>query len=210
MTSWPNIHIDALCQMWPNHSASQIAAHLTNSRFPCSRNSVIGKARRLGLPMKKPSSGRPKTVWSPVAEAIVLERWGAGCSLAEIARELWDRAAFAVTTKTVSAKARDMGLPRNPRPRMARRDERLPIKFPTLPTMTPAVTMAAPEASMISTLDLKANHCRFPIGDPRQPGFGYCGATKWDHSRSYCEFHHRLCWRPPEKRENRVREAVAA
>lgn len=210
-TSWPNIHVDTLRRMWPDHSASQIADYLTTKcRFPCTRKAVIGKANRLRLGTKQRCGGRPPIVWNAEAERIIRARWGTGCSIAGIAREVRERAALQVSEKTVSSKAHAMGLPRNPRPYSAPRVRSTPPPRVRLPTMHEVGMPSAPEASMISTLDLKANHCRFPIGDPRKPGFGYCGATKWDHSRSYCEFHHRLCWRPPEKRENRVREAEAA
>jgi GcrA cell cycle regulator len=207
---WPAGHIDTLRRMWASYTGSEIAERLTAAGFPCTRNSVIGKAHRLGLPGKKRSTGRPPTIWNAEAERIIRARWGSGCSGAEITREVWDRAALKVTPKTVSAKAHAMGLPRNPRPFSAPRVRPVPTSRPRLPTMTEVVMMAAAEPRLVSTLNLKPDDCRFPIGDPRQPGFGFCGATKWDRSRSYCEYHHRLCWRPPEKRENRVREAVAA
>jgi len=39
-----------------------------------------------------------------------------------------------------------------------------------------------------SLLDLEANDCRWPIGDPRQDGFHFCGAQK-RLGRPYCIEH---------------------
>lgn len=59
-----------------------------------------------------------------------------------------------------------------------------------------------PEARMVSLMALEENACRFPMGDPKQPGFGFCGVEKrW--GSSYCEFHHRLCWEPADDRRER-------
>lgn len=35
---------------------------------------------------------------------------------------------------------------------------------------------------------LKNNECRWPIGDPQQPGFHFCGEPKKD-GQSYCDKH---------------------
>ena len=47
---WTLPRMEALTELWPDHSASYIAATLGDG---CTRNSVIGKANRLGLPKKK-------------------------------------------------------------------------------------------------------------------------------------------------------------
>ena len=40
-------------------------------------------------------------------------------------------------------------------------------------------------ATVNSILDLEPHHCRWPVGDPQEPTFGYCGAPK-DPGQSYC------------------------
>jgi GcrA cell cycle regulator len=37
-------------------------------------------------------------------------------------------------------------------------------------------------------MDLKTTSCRWPFGDPRLPGFGFCGAAAAPGSR-YCAEH---------------------
>jgi len=46
-----------------------------------------------------------------------------------------------------------------------------------------------------SVADLAKNDCRWPYGDPSQPGFHFCGAEKLN-GRSYCGPHHRLAYQP--------------
>lgn len=45
---------------------------------------------------------------------------------------------------------------------------------------------------MKTLMDLEDHDCRYPFGDS---SIMFCGEVKQDKS-SYCEFHHRLCWRP--------------
>jgi len=46
---------------------------------------------------------------------------------------------------------------------------------------------------MIPLLDLEDRMCRWPIGDPKDKGFGFCGhATA--HGKSYCRQHQALAW----------------
>lgn len=52
---------------------------------------------------------------------------------------------------------------------------------------------------VVRLLDLKPRHCRFPIGDPTKPDFGFCGADRSGAS-AYCDSHHRLCYTPRQSR----------
>ena len=64
---------------------------------------------------------------------------------------------------------------------------------------------APPEMLMVGLLDLQPSSCRFPIGDPRFPGFAYCG-VKHDDLGSYCAFHRHLAYQPPESQSRRNRD----
>lgn len=48
-------------------------------------------------------------------------------------------------------------------------------------------------------LDLDAGDCRFPVGDPRQAGFGFC-ALPATPGASYCASHLHRCTEPPRLR----------
>lgn len=61
-------------------------------------------------------------------------------------------------------------------------------------------TILAPEpissCPPIALLDLRDEHCRWPIGDPGEKGFGFCGAPRHDNTVSYCAGHCRIAYRP--------------
>lgn len=45
-----------------------------------------------------------------------------------------------------------------------------------------------PRGPLVMFADLEANHCRAPYGDPKLPGFGFCGCEKVAGT-SYCAEH---------------------
>ncbi len=47
--------------------------------------------------------------------------------------------------------------------------------------------------------DLEADDCRWPIGDPRQAGFHFCGAQK-EEGRPYCVAHWAISFVPSRSR----------
>jgi GcrA cell cycle regulator len=50
------------------------------------------------------------------------------------------------------------------------------------------------EAPLIKLMDLRSHHCRWPIGEPSAPNFGFCGMHKFNGS-SYCAKHWRIAFR---------------
>lgn len=54
-----------------------------------------------------------------------------------------------------------------------------------------------PNSDRVTILTLKNNGCRFPFDDPKSDDFHYCGEPiDYSIGRSYCAFHHRVCYRP--------------
>lgn len=51
-----------------------------------------------------------------------------------------------------------------------------------------------PHGFECTLLELGDNSCRFPLGDPREQDFRFCGADMWagEPDASYCEHHARL------------------
>jgi GcrA cell cycle regulator len=47
---------------------------------------------------------------------------------------------------------------------------------------------------------LEPNDCRWPVGDPRQAEFHFCGAPKLP-GRPYCETHWQQAFQTPKPRE---------
>ena len=61
------------------------------------------------------------------------------------------------------------------------------------------------ERKFITTLTESC--CRWPIGDPLQPDFHFCGKKKVK-GLSYCEVHARRAFQPPSTRRRTIRELI--
>lgn len=58
------------------------------------------------------------------------------------------------------------------------------------------VELVCPDAKMLSIMELSDHTCKWPIGDPKEPGFGFCGADKEADGTPYCAFHNDMGTRP--------------
>lgn len=65
------------------------------------------------------------------------------------------------------------------------------------------------EPRMLSILEIDSTTCRWPIGDPRKPSFGYCGHPARPGS-SYCAGHHAIAYRPAEDEDELIAEFAEA
>ena len=57
--------------------------------------------------------------------------------------------------------------------------------------------------------DLEMNDCRWPIGDPQQADFHFCGKKKVT-GLPYCEYHARRAFQPPQPRRRDREVSVPA
>jgi GcrA cell cycle regulator len=73
--------------------------------------------------------------------------------------------------------------PRPPKP---------PAPPPSPPQPRPQ-PQAAPLMRRLHLVELEPHHCRWPIGDPHQPGFFFCANDK-DGSSPYCPRHHGMAF----------------
>ena len=64
------------------------------------------------------------------------------------------------------------------------------------------------KTSKIKTLaNIEACECRWPIGDPRQAGFHFCGA-KQVAGHPYCELHRSMSFVPAKPRQQQVKPGI--
>lgn len=169
-------------------SASQAARALSLDGFPSTKASVIGKAHRIKADLL---GGNLPRVWTPQADSILREHWEkvGGSQMVKILRD----AGFSFTESATRHRAvritgllKGRGAPKRPRSSSARTNQPPRVYRPPAPP---------PEARMIGLLELAPHDCRFPIGDPREAGFGFCAAPA-SVGRSYCEHHHALAYQP--------------
>lgn len=97
-----------------------------------------------------------------------------GFTFSEIAR------ALGTSRGSCIGKADRLQLPERPRPQAKK------------PTRRPHQPLS--EVGRLHLLDIRDHHCRFPIGEPEQPGFAFCGAEKV--RGAYCAHHADIAYRP--------------
>ena len=78
---------------------------------------------------------------------------------------------------------------------------RWPPHAPTLPaTELPALKRA--DGNFVTTLTLNSRTCKWPIGDPTDQDFHYCGRRP-ESGRPYCDAHELRSYQPLRSRTNR-------
>ncbi|MCF4165542.1 GcrA family cell cycle regulator [Zavarzinia compransoris] len=193
--SWTDERIATLRDLWEQGlSASQIAARLGN----VTRNAVIGKVHRLGL------SGRP----SPVRT----ERQAAPAAAGTPRTETAPRSAAPAQPRPVRLVADGQ-----PRPAVAPAPAAPPTPAPKARVVTaaqatpprPAETRTVEPEPMVRATLLSINDrmCKWPVGDPGDAGFHFCG-RRAQTGMPYCQEHARIAYQAatPKAREKRDRD----
>jgi GcrA cell cycle regulator len=203
--SWTDQRVNQLKKLWQQgKSASEIADVLGG----VTRNAVIGKAHRLGL------SGRP----SPIKKAPVVKK----AAPAKPAAKAAPAPAKAPIKKPAPVAAKPVAAPTAKAPAPAAKPtakaggakdnpNALPVKTPPFnQPLTPEV-MARPlmvhDGKVISILELTEKTCRWPIGDPKDPAFGYCGLTVHPNF-PYCPGHVVMAFQSSRKDNKRIANDV--
>ena len=145
--------------------------------------------------------------WTDDRVTTLSKLWREGLSAAEIARRLGG-----VTRNAVIGKAYRLGLsgraapsrpstpPREPR-RVAMRGRRRAAP-PRLVARSPVGALPAPDlAGMATVVSIGRRACRWPIGDPLEPGFMLCGRPA--RRGVYCACHGELAYGPAATRPAR-------
>lgn len=104
-------------------------------------------------------------VWTDERVEELKRLWGEGLTTGEIGK------ALDVSKNAVVGKAHRLGLKGRPSPIKRGKPQR-----------------TKPEPKIRSVIELSAHTCRWPIGDPREPGFHFCGAPALP-GKPYCAEH---------------------
>lgn len=103
-----------------------------------------------------------------------------------------------------------------PKPRAAphfrRYEPPVPRKVePLIPFELPVVARGGnpPASTSAAVLELQKHECKYPIGDPGEPGFSFCRAPVRGEGSTYCAAHHAICWVPHVRKRRRQRERVS-
>lgn len=164
--------------------------------------------------------------WTEERVELLKKFWAEGLSASQIAARLGG-----VTRNAVIGKVHRLGLSgratssrsSGPRPRRAHvpRASRTPsLLFGTRGNVAlkpqfdyeletapqPLEELVIPLAERASIATLKETMCRWPIGDPGDPEFHFCGRKKFG-TLPYCEHHARMAYQPVQMRRREKRLA---
>lgn len=166
---------------------------------------------------RAPSSTVPGIVWSDARIARLKQLWTEGYSAGRIAVLLGGISRSAVIGKVHrlglserkgSANSRRTAHLRPARKRVLRPRMALIKRRSPFAEHLAAVQASRVEAPIVSANDIARvtlaqldadrphQHCRWPVGDPEQPGFGYCGCEPVA-GLAYCEAHARRAYTAP-------------
>lgn len=119
--------------------------------------------------------------WTDDRVALLRKLWSEGRSAAEIAKELGGITRNAVIGKAHRLKLSNRVSPiqqNNKKPAVKPAERRPEKTVLDLPPPVKVVEAKQPErdaGSLLSLLDLKPRMCRWPVGDPHDEQFGFCG-----------------------------------
>jgi GcrA cell cycle regulator len=192
---WTDERVTALREYHAaGHSARQIAALMGG----VSRNTIIGKQNRLGLPTRK-STHATNDWWTAEREAELRRLHDAGYSAAKIAQIMG-----ATSRDAIIGKRRRLGLsapllkqPRAARSRGGERHvrDRISKGVPAFKREQEKLRCVDVDALSLNHTTAEVTGCEYIKGDDHL----HCGHPKMEGS-SYCTPHHYLCWVPARPR----------
>jgi GcrA cell cycle regulator len=196
--SWSDDRISTLKKMWQQgKSASEIAEKLGG----VTRNAVIGKAHRLGL-SGRPSPIKPVVAKKPVAAPAKKELPPAKKPAAVAAKPMAPAkkpvAPVAAAKPVVAPKATPAAKPVPNAP--GRPPE--PIVLAALANAT-----SRKDGKVLSILELNERMCRWPVGDPKEAGFGYCGSVSVT-GHPYCAEHVAIAFQAPNRKDKKPHKDI--
>jgi GcrA cell cycle regulator len=165
---------------------------------------------------------RDPQTWTDDRVELLKKLWADGLSASQIAGELGGITRNAVIGKvhrlglSGRAKAPSSSAPRQRKPRAPSQMFRAPrtmMRGNTALAQMPSYDYdPEPEPELIENiipigqrctlLQLDQEKCHWPIGDPGQPDFFFCGG-KTNAGTPYCGYHGRVAYQPPSARRDR-------
>ncbi|MGE3301867.1 MAG: GcrA family cell cycle regulator [Hyphomonadaceae bacterium] len=153
-------------------------------------------------------------MWTDDRVATLRKLWTDGLSASQIAKQLGG-----VTRNAVIGKVHRLGLagratPSRPAKRIVRAARPrvhagLPSRPRTIPSLAPLAELppplepqALPDGSVASVLTVTDRMCKWPIGDPADMKFAFCGREACDGP--YCAEHARHAFQPQAPRRRKV------
>ena len=122
------------------------------------------------------------SVWDEQKLNKLRKLWDEGLPITKIGIEI------GVSRNAIAGKAHRLGLPKRNSPISKSGDPRKNQE-----TSSKDITKQLPLKILLRDVEWSRNRCCWPIGDPKLPGFSFCGTTIIP-GRPYCEKHSNLAY----------------
>lgn len=188
--SWTDERVEKLKELWAEGmSASQIAKVMGG----VTRNAVIGKVHRLGLSNRGPGGAEEAKPAEPAPKAAPVAAAAPKAAPEQPAPAPTEEPAPAPAQRRQPPAIRDASQPRAP-------------GAPTPEEEAARATLAQIEkiARRVDLLELTERTCKWPIGDPNDEDFAFCGLAAVP-GKPYCPHHVAVAFQPMSSRRDRVR-----
>lgn len=190
--AWTDEMVEELKRLW----AEGVTTGEIGRRLNISKNSIVGKVHRLGL------SGRPspikKKADSPAKEPTTAKEKPAKKPVAKEEKKPVEPKAPSTPSKpaTPMPKADPKPQPQADKPASVSTPNEEDIK---LAKSLNVLADNQPKKEFLSLTDLDNHTCRWPIGDPKDENFHFCG-KKVRIGQTYCEEHSAVAYVKPGKK----------
>ncbi|MBR6663527.1 MAG: GcrA cell cycle regulator [Alphaproteobacteria bacterium] len=181
--AWTDDMIEKLKKMWDEG----LTTGEIGRRLNMSKNSIVGKVHRLGL------SGRPSPIKKKdqEQEAAKAEK---KTTTPKVAKEKSKPAT--PTAKAEVAKPKKIEKTEVKVAPVVKEEETIDIKFIPAPIKEKTPSKAGQNVSLV---ELDNHTCRWPIGDPKDENFHFCG-KKVRVGQTYCDEHSAIAYVKPSKK----------
>ena len=167
--NWTDERVEKLKKLWADGLS---ASQIAAQLGGVSRNAVIGKVHRLSLPGRAKSGGTSSSTRTKRATSAPRA----------------PNYASRVATRTVMRSAGATAL-----------KEDLSVEAYQEIETRPAQNVVVPISRRLALTELTERTCKWPIGDPLQEDFHFCGNDSGE-STPYCTYHARLAFQPSAER----------
>lgn len=167
--NWTDERVEKLKKLWADGLS---ASQIAAQLGGVSRNAVIGKVHRLSLPGRAKSGGASSAARTKRATSAPRA----------------PNYASRVGTRTVARSAGATAL-----------KEDLSVEAYQEIHTRPAENVVVPISRRLALTELTERTCKWPIGDPLQEEFHFCGNDSGD-ATPYCTYHARLAFQPSSER----------
>jgi len=164
--------------------------------------------------------------WTEERVELLRKLWNDGLSASQVAAEL----GAGITRNAVIGKIHRLGLAERaktasaPRPRVAKPPRQQPqmrsqgpvvhgnvaLAFAPRAMVAPAPRIeeevVVPLSERVTLMELREAMCRWPMGDPTNADFRFCGAKSPGGSGPYCGYHARVAYQPAQDRRRAQRD----